>query len=209
MVCADAGDQGLRVPGVDDRHRAQLRTARRPARGPCPRPFSVPTMQTFRVAWVAAEIEAAGHQWHAPRERALARDRWGVQVNNERGGQGRRLPDLMYWPVPGVLPVAVVVEHGLPKPRRERAALEGWQGSIAAGQYAQVRYVTDPSSARRLEDGAARIGRNPRPWTPGGRRQRRRLWRPPKRLPNARSSSGNCSVKKNSLAGGRWRRRTA
>ena len=121
--------------------------------------FSIPTMRTVRVAWVAAEIEAAGHRWKAPRELALAPDRWGAQVNNERGGKGRRLPDLVFWPASdNGLPVAVVVEHGLPKPRRERAALEGWKGSIAAGQYAQVRYVTGPSSVRRLEDGAARVG---------------------------------------------------
>lgn len=123
-----------------------------------PDPFSIPTMQTVRVAWVAADIEAAGHQWQAPRELALAPARWGVQVRNERGGKGRRLPDLVYWPSDNGLPVAVVVEHGLPKPRRERAALEGWKASIAAGQYTQVRYVADPSSARRLEDVAARIG---------------------------------------------------
>src|ERR1039457_1580497 len=123
-----------------------------------PDPFSIPTMQTVRIAWVAADIEAAGYQWQAPRELALAPGRWGAQVNNERGGRSRRLPDLVFWPAPGGLPVAVVVGHGLPKPRRERAALEGWQRSIAAGQYAQVRYVTDPSSARRLEDGAARVG---------------------------------------------------
>ena len=115
-------------------------------------------MQTVRIAWVAAEIQAAGHQWHAPRELALATGRWSVQVNTERGGKGRRLPDLVFWPTPSGLPVAVVVEHGAPNPRREQAALEGWKASITAGQYAQVRYVTDPSSARRLEDGAARAG---------------------------------------------------
>ena len=128
-----------------------------------PDPFSIPTMRTVRIAWVAAEIQAAGHQWHAPRELALATGRWSVQVNTERGGKGRRLPDLVFWPTPSGLPVAVVVEHGAPNPRREQAALEGWKASITAGQYAQVRYVTDPSSARRLEDGAARArpDRNP------------------------------------------------
>ena len=124
-----------------------------------PDPFSIQTMRTVRVAWVAAEIEAAGHRWKAVRELALAPDRWGVQVANERGGKSRRLPDLVFWPASGDgLPVAVVVVHGPPKPRRERAALEGWQGSIAAGQYAQVRYVAGPSSARRREGVAARVG---------------------------------------------------
>ena len=123
-----------------------------------PDPFSIPTTQTVRIAWVAAEIEAAGYQWQAPRQLAVARVRWGVLVDSERGGKSRRLPDLVFWPAPGGLPVAVVVEHGLANPRRERAALEGWKSAIAAGQYAQIRYVTDPSSARRLADGGARVG---------------------------------------------------
>jgi hypothetical protein len=123
-----------------------------------PDPFSIQTMRTVRVAWVAADIEAAGHQWHAARELALAPDRWGAQVNNERGGKSRRLPDLVFWPASdNGLPVAVVVVHGPPKPRRERAALEGWQGSIAAGQYAQVRFVAGPAAAGRLE-GVAALG---------------------------------------------------
>ena len=124
-----------------------------------PDPFSIQTMRTVRLAWVVADIEAAGHQWKATRELALAPDRWGTQINNERGTKSRQLPDLVFWPAPGDgLSVAVVVEHGLPKPRREKAALEGWKRSLAAGQYAQVRYVADPSSARRLDDEAARVG---------------------------------------------------
>jgi hypothetical protein len=116
-------------------------------------------MRTVGVGWVAAAIEAAGHRWHAPRELALAPDRWGAQVNNERGGTSRRLPDLVFWPASdNGLPVAVVVEHGPRKPRRERAALEGWKGSIAAGQYAQVRYVARPTAAGRVGRLATHLG---------------------------------------------------
>jgi hypothetical protein len=116
-----------------------------------PDPFSIQTMRTVGVAWIAAAIEAAGHQWRSPRELALAPDRWGAQVANERGGTSRRLPDLVFWPASdNALPVAVVVEHGPPKPRRERAALEGWKSSIAAGRYAQVRYVARRTAAGRV-----------------------------------------------------------
>jgi hypothetical protein len=117
-------------------------------------------MRTVGVGWVAAAIEAAGHQWHAPRELALAPDRWGAQVKNERGGTSRRLPDLVFWPASDTgLPVAVVVEHGgAPKPRRERAAMEGWQRSIAAGQYAQVRYVARRTAAGRVGRLATQLG---------------------------------------------------
>ena len=91
-----------------------------------PDPFSIQTMHTIRVAWAAADIEAAGHEWKAVRELSLAPDRWGAQVSNERGGKSRQLPDLVFWPAPDDgLPVAVVVVHGPPKPRREWAALEG------------------------------------------------------------------------------------
>lgn len=124
-----------------------------------PDPFSIQTMRTVGVAWVAAAIEAAGYRWHAPRELALAPDRWGAQVKNERGGTSRRLPDLVFWPASDDrLPVAVVVEHGAPKPRRERAALEGWKGSIAAGQYAQVRYVARRTAAGRVGRLATQLG---------------------------------------------------
>ena len=116
--------------------------------GRAPDPFSPRTLRSIRVAWAAADIERAGHQWIASRELALAPGRWGAQVANERGGRSRRLPDLVFWPTSdGRLPVAVVVVQGQSNPRRERVALEGWQASIATGRYAQVRYVAGPAAA--------------------------------------------------------------
>lgn len=110
-----------------------------------PEPFSAQTLHTARVAWAAADIERAGHRWHAARELTAAPHRCGAEVANERGGRSRRLPDLVFWPAPDdTKPVAVVVIHGPPKPRRERAALRGWQDSITAGHYAQVRYLAHP-----------------------------------------------------------------
>ena len=65
----------------------------------------------------------------------------------------------MFWPAgDDSLRVAVVVIQGLPNPRRERAALEGWQASITAGQYAQVRYLAGPAAAGHLRRVAAEIG---------------------------------------------------
>lgn len=90
---------------------------------------------------------------------ALAPSRWGVQVVNERGGRSRRLPDLVFWPLSdGGLQVAVVVVQGQSNPRRERAALEGWQASILAGRYAQVRYLAGHAVASHLRCLAADIG---------------------------------------------------
>jgi hypothetical protein len=124
-----------------------------------PVPFSLQTLHTLRVAWAVADIERAGHRWHAARELARTPRRWGAEVANERGGRSRRLPDLVFWPaLDETMPVAVVVVHGPPKPRRERAAPEGWKGSIAAGRYAQVRYLARPAAARRLERMATQIG---------------------------------------------------
>jgi hypothetical protein len=118
----------------------------------------------------AVEVEAAGCRWHAARELALAPDRWSAEVANERGGRSRRLPDLVFWPVlADTLPTAVVVVHGPPKPRRERAALEGWHGSIAAGRYAQVRYVAGSAAADRLGRVAADIGLSATGFTVGER----------------------------------------
>lgn len=136
----------------------------------CPKPFSLQTLHTVRVGWAAADIEAAGYRWQAARELARAPDRWGAEIANERGGRSRRLPDLAFWPaLDDRLPVAVVVAHGPPKPRRERAAMEGWKGSIATGQYAQVRYLALPSAARSLERMAAQIGLTATQFTAGAR----------------------------------------
>ena len=127
-----------------------------------PDPFSIRTMHTVRVAWAAAEIEHAGHRWNPARELPLAPGRWGAQVENERGGRSRRLPDLVFWPARGSgLPAAVVVVHRLPKPRREQAALEGWKQSITAGQYAQIRYLAPTAAADSLQRLATRIGLAP------------------------------------------------
>ena len=82
-----------------------------------------------------------------------------AEVANERGGRSRRLPDLVFWPAcDGRLQVAVVVVQGLFNPRRERAAFEGWQDSIVAGRYAQVRYLAGPAAASHLRRLATDIG---------------------------------------------------
>jgi hypothetical protein len=110
-----------------------------------PDPFSPEILRGARVAWAAADIERAGHQWIAIRELALAPDGWGAEIANERGGYSRRLPDLVFWPAcDRRRQAAVVLAPGLTNPRRERAALEGWQRSIVAGRYAQVHYVAGP-----------------------------------------------------------------
>ena len=124
-----------------------------------PHPFSPQTLHAIRVAWAAADIERAGHRWHAVRELAAAPHRWGAEVANERGGRSRRLPDLVFWPArDDTRPVAVVVGHGPPSPRRERAALRGWQDAIAAGQYPQVRYLAHPAATGRFEHMAVELG---------------------------------------------------
>jgi hypothetical protein len=130
----------------------QLRAVRAPAA------FSVQTMHSIQVAGVAAELEHGGLQWLAVRELALDRERWAVEVANERGGTSRRLPDLVAWPSQSRRPVAVVLEPGQRNERRQRAALEGWQAAIREGRYAQVRYQTDPVTARQLERLAAQLG---------------------------------------------------
>lgn len=124
-----------------------------------PAPFSPLIQHSVRVAWAAAETEHAGHRWHAGRELALEPRRWATEVANERGGRSRRLPDLVFWPrLDDTVPVAVVVVRGLPNARRERAALEGWQAAIAAGRYAQVRYLAGPCVASRLQRLASDVG---------------------------------------------------
>jgi hypothetical protein len=92
-------------------------------------------------------------------EMALAPSQWSIRVANERGGHSRQLPDLAYQPASdSSLPVAVMVVHGQSNPRRERVALDGWRGSILAGQYAQVRWVTGPADARHLTRLATELG---------------------------------------------------
>lgn len=124
-----------------------------------PEPFSPRTPHSVRVAWAAADIERAGHQWIASREMALAPGRWGARVANERGSHSHRLPDLAFWPAgDNELHIAVVVVQGQSNPRRERAALEGWRASIAAERYAQVRYLAGPAAASHLRRVATEIG---------------------------------------------------
>ena len=89
----------------------------------------------------------------------LASERWAARVANERGGHSRQLPDLAYQPASNhSLHVAVIVIHGQSNPRRERAALAGWQAAILAGQYAQVRYLAGPATAQHLTRLATEIG---------------------------------------------------
>ncbi len=124
-----------------------------------PGPFSPLTRHGIQVAWAAADIEHAGHLWHAGRELSLEPRRWATEVANERGGRSRRLPDLVFWPsLDNGPPVAVVVPPVLSNTRRERAALGGWQASIAAGRYAQVRYLAGPVVASHLRRLATDIG---------------------------------------------------
>jgi hypothetical protein len=131
----------------------QLRAVRAPAA------FSVQTMHSIQVAGVAAELEHGGLQWLAVRELTLDRERWAVEVANERGGTSRRLPDLVAWPSASQAPVAIVLEHSQPHHhKRLQASLEGWQAAIREGRYAQVRYQTDPVTARQLERLAAQLG---------------------------------------------------
>jgi hypothetical protein len=124
-----------------------------------PNPFSPQILRSTRVAWAAADIEHAGHHWIASRELALAPDRWGAEIANERGGYSRRLPDLVFWSAwDRRRQVAVVIAPGLTNPRRERAALEGWQRSISTGQYAQVHSVAGPAFVSHLRSAAEDIG---------------------------------------------------
>lgn len=139
--------------GLDGVGRGELPAPR------APDPFSPQTVRSIQVAWAAADIERAGHQWIASRELALAPGRWAAEFANERGGRSRRLPDLVFWPAcDGRLQVAVVVVQALPNPRRERAAFQGWQDSIVAGRYAQVRYLAGPAAASHLRRLAMDIG---------------------------------------------------
>jgi hypothetical protein len=127
-----------------------------------PHRFSPHTMHGIRVAWAAADIEHAGHHWIAGRELALAPDGWGAMIANERGGYSRRLPDLVFWPPRDPSrQMAVVIHQGVPNPRRERAALQCWQRSIQAGQYAQVHYLAFPSFVSHLKGLAEAIGASP------------------------------------------------
>jgi hypothetical protein len=57
--------------------------------------------------------------------------------------------------------MAVVIAAGLTNPRRERAALECWQRSILAGQYAQVHYLAFPAFVSHLRGVADAIGAAP------------------------------------------------
>jgi hypothetical protein len=135
---------------------AQLPAPRAPNR------FSPQTMHSVRVAWAAADIEHAGHHWLAGRELALAPDRWGAKIANERGGYSCRLPDLVFWsPLDPSRQAAVVIAAGLTNPRRERAALECWQRSILAGQYTQVHYVASPAFVSHVRGVAEAIGATP------------------------------------------------
>jgi hypothetical protein len=124
-----------------------------------PNPFSPRARRDIRVAWAAADIEHASHRWIASRELALAPGEWGAEIANERGGYSRRLPDLVFWSAwDRRRQAAVVLAPGLTNPRRERAALQGWQRSIVAGRDAQVWYVASPAFVSHLSRAAEEIG---------------------------------------------------
>jgi len=151
----------LTSPGLDGVGLGELSAVR------APQPFSPQTTHSTRVAWAAAEIQRAGHEWMTRREMALAPHQWGIQVANERGRLSRRLPDLAHRPArAGTRPVAVVI-HEHTNPGRERAALAGWQQSILAGQYTHVRYVAGPAAATHLSRLAAQIGLTASQFTAG------------------------------------------
>ena len=63
----------------------------------------------------------------------------------------------------------MVVVPGLSNPRREREALEGWQRSVVAGQYAQVCYVAGPDLVSHLKRLANGLGLGPDQLTVGRR----------------------------------------
>lgn len=123
-----------------------------------PAVFSATTVHSVQIAWAAARLERLSLRWLSARELTVERERWQIAVANERGGHSPRLPDLVLWPAGSPLPVAVVLERSHSHPRRQRAALHGWQAAIAAGRYAQVRYQTRPVIARDLRRLAAQIG---------------------------------------------------
>lgn len=143
----------LTPSGLDAVGLAGLPTLRTPER------FSAQTWRSIQVAWAAADIEHAGHQWITKREMKLTPDRWGAPVANERGSHSRRLPDLALWPATAPrLAIAAVVIHIESNSRRERAALAGWHAAIMAGQYAQVRYLAGPATATHLNHLASQMG---------------------------------------------------
>ena len=124
-----------------------------------PAAFSRQTMHSVGVAWVAAELQRGGVGWLAVRELALDRERWQVQIANDRGGTSPRLPDLVAWPQNiSRQPVAIIVDRGQLNKARQRVALEGWRAAIASGRYAQVRYQTAPNAASGLIRLAREIG---------------------------------------------------
>jgi hypothetical protein len=135
----------MTVTGLDGVGLGQLPALRAPNR------FSPQIMRSTRVAWAAADVERAGHQWIARRELALAPNGWGAKIANERGGYSRRLPDLVFWSAhEQSRQVAVVVVPGLSNPRRERAALEGWHHAITSGRYTHVHFLAAPAIASHL-----------------------------------------------------------
>ena len=67
------------------------------------------------------------------------------------------------------MPVAVVVVRRPSNPRREREGLKGWQAAIAAGKYAQVRYLAGPTVASRLRRLATDVGLIPAQFIVGER----------------------------------------
>jgi hypothetical protein len=143
----------LTPSGLDGVGLTGLRAVRAPGR------FSPQTSRGVRVAWAAADIERAGHQWITNREMASEPNRWGAHVANERGGLSRRLPDLAFRPASDLSrPVAVIVIDGQSNPLREQAALAGWQRSIATRQYQQVQYMAGPGVAAYFRRLATEIG---------------------------------------------------
>lgn len=129
----------LTPSGLDGVELSELPALRTPDR------FSLRTSHSIRVAWAAADIERAGHQWMTSREMTLTPSRWGAQVANERGGHSRRLPDLAFRPTSdGSLPVAVIVILGQSNPRREPSTIESHDEELVGVTAAPVRIESAP-----------------------------------------------------------------
>jgi hypothetical protein len=90
------------------------------------------------VGWSAAGEQRRGHVWLSARELALDRQRWEVEMHDERGSR-TVLPDLAVWLTHAGPPIALVVDDGRRRTGRQRAILEGWHDAVQMGRYGGVR----------------------------------------------------------------------
>jgi hypothetical protein len=90
------------------------------------------------VGWSAAGEQRRGHVWLSARELALDRQRWQVEIHDERGSR-TVLPDLAVWLTHAGPPIALLVDGARRRSGRQRAILTGWNDAIQMGQYGGVR----------------------------------------------------------------------